>query len=350
MGNRELGSEFNLSLEKLTKKKNNVFQYLSPYTYMACFDSGRSALKHLASFLMEDEEILLPEFICESVINCFNKVNFYKVNKDFSIDVDDLKEKIGNKTKAIFLMHYFGHIQPNDSLEAIADIADENDLLIIEDTTHSIFSASSTIGDYQICSIRKWIPISGGGFLYSKTDKLNLFWNLKYSVSTNNRRTYGMVLKDMFLRQNYDFNEQYRRIFEDCERILDEQKEIYKMSDFSSFIAECVDVEELRQIRIKNYEMLKKSVTPAISLENGECPLVLPIRVKSRNKLRAYLMDNRIYCAVHWPCDNFQPENRLFARECANHLISLPIDQRYNDDDMYYLIEVLEQYGELELC
>ena len=44
------------------------------------------------------------------------------------------------------------------------------------------------------------------------------------------------------------------------------------------------------------------------------CPLVLPVRVKDRDALRRRLMEHRIYCAVHWPFDGVQADERPLAR------------------------------------
>ena len=69
----ELGSEYNLSLSVLEVKEDNIFNYLSDFSKQFYFDSGRSALKHVALHLGPEEKVLLPEFICESVSSCFNR-------------------------------------------------------------------------------------------------------------------------------------------------------------------------------------------------------------------------------------------------------------------------------------
>lgn len=158
--------------------------------------------------------------------------------------------------------------------------------------------------------MRKWFPIPKGGVLYSNEDVLSLFNGINYETDTDNRRSYGMVLKDLFLNQGIDCNSEYRRIFVECEEKLDQQEKIYMLSDFSRFIASCVDVDELRESRIQNYQQLKTAlynmgVIPAVLLEDDECPFVLPIQINERDSFRSYLMNNQIYCAVHWPSMEF---------------------------------------------
>ena len=348
----ELGSEFNLSLSELTVKKNNIFTFLSEYNNVIYFDSGRSALRHISSYIKPGEEILLPEFICESVTGCFREedIRFYRLYNEFTIDIGDLKKKISANTRIIFLMHYFGKVQQEKILNELKSIAVEHGCIIIEDTTHSIFSNSGTVGDYQICSIRKWLPIPKGGMLYAQDDKLGVYESKKYGISTDNERTYGMVLKDMFLKNGFDCNETYRHIFSCCEERLDKQEEIFFISDLARYIATCVGIDELIEVRTNNYLHLRsalneKGITYAVTLKEKECPLVLPIWVKERDHFRSYLMDNRVYCAVHWPFDGKQEEQRPFAKKCAKYMISLPIDQRYGQEEINYLIDVISRYG-----
>ena len=82
----ELGSEFHLDLSSLSKKQDNLFEYLKEYKDLFLYDSGRSAIREFAALLHDEDEVLLPEYICESVINCFdiNRVQFYRIKKKIS--------------------------------------------------------------------------------------------------------------------------------------------------------------------------------------------------------------------------------------------------------------------------
>lgn len=347
----ELGSNFNLLLNELNYKEKNVLYYLREYTFVAFFDSGRSALKHLVSLMGEHDRILLPEYICASVINCFpiNNMDFYSLNDDFTVNTESIKGRITSSTRYIYIMHYFGVLQPLFTLRQIREMADAHGCIIIEDTTHGFFSRSSSIGDYQICSIRKWLPIPNGGILYAKDDLLNAFHQIDYNKSTSNDRAYGMIMKSLFLEGILDCNEQYRRIFSETETQLEQQNNINLISDFSRYIITCIDTDSVRLRRRANYELLqseleKVGLQPAIALDDDECPLVFPIRVSKRDALRQYLMARKIYCAVHWPRDGVMEDQRTFAVDCSDQLLSLPIDQRYGEEEMDYLAEVVKEY------
>ena len=122
------------------------------------------------------------------------------------------------------------------------------------------------------------------------------------------------------------------------------------LSDFSRFIASCVDIGQLQYLRKRNYgllaqRLLHEGFTPVMQIHAEETPLVYLLRVRERNILRAYLMDYNIYSAVHWPFDGIQAESRRFAAQNAEELISLPIDQRYDEAHINYLADVLAGYG-----
>lgn len=342
----ELGSEYNLTLSNLNIADKNLFYYLKNKNY-GLLDSGRSAIKCIC---LPAGKILLPEFICESVIRCFPKdaLIFYKVKSNFIIDLEDLKSKITKSVSVLFFAHYFGMCQPEYIRRNIRKIANENGILLIEDATQSLFSVKSLTGDFLIASIRKWFPIPNGGLLiYAAKNFPTNLCSLKKSC--DNKRAYGMVLKDLYLQGKMDCNMVYRKIFAECESRLDSEKEIYGISDFSKYILSCVDVNDIIFKREKNYKKLRDGldglqIVPAISLDVDECPFVFLLRIPDRDKFRNYLIDHRIYCAVHWPFDGLCSAERSQAKKFGDELISLPIDQRYENRHIEYLISVIKKY------
>ena len=352
MGNRrmELGSEYHLDLSEIHEEENNIFRYLSSFPYAIFYDSGRSAIREFVRMLKEDCVILLPEYICESVIRCFprDRIQFYRIQQDFTIDLKDVRKKMIRQGGVFFLMQYFGKLQPEDTISEVERLAEQNDYIILEDTTHSIFSAAQTIGDYMVCSLRKWMPLSQGGVLYTAYNRIGLP-DAMIKKSIDNRRSEGFVLKSLFLNGEGDYNADYRRIFEECEKSLDQQTESYFLSDFNRFVAGCIDVKQLvdqRKVNARRLRALLGTAFPFLmDYGDDECPLGIPLRVPERDRFRQYLMENHIYCAVHWPFDGICSEVRINAVRNARELITLPIDQRYSEEHMKYLADVILKYG-----
>ena len=351
MGNRrtELGSEYHLDLSELSRVEKNVYHLLDPFPHVIYYDSGRSAIREFAKLMKEGQRVLLPEYICESVIRCFpsERIDFYRVLPDLTIDMEDVKSKLKASNGVFFLMQYFGRLFPEERLQEIGRLAKERGWLILEDTTHSFFSATMTIGDYMVCSLRKWMPISQGGVLYSKDAAIGMP-DFMPEKSADNERITGFILKDQFLKGNGDYNAEYRRIFAACEERLDRQKSSYLMSDLNCFVAECIDVKELVAVRKRNAGLLETLLPQELVLiqfREDDCPFGIPVRVPERNSFREYLMENRIYCAVHWPFDGFLEDQRPGAAANAKELITLPIDQRYAEEDIRYMADIIKKYG-----
>lgn len=346
MGNKiELGSEFNLSLNSLCKIENNLIKYLEKYN-VNWYEYGRTAIRQIH---VDDEKIvLLPEFICESVTNCFKQdmVRFYKIRDNFDIDFDSLCENLDN-VGTIFICHYFGYLQSEDIVKKIRKLADDRGIVLVEDFTQSLFSFETLIGDYGIASIRKWMKVSQGGILFSNRELPDV---TSLEKSTDNSRAYGMILKDMFLKDELDANEKYRQIFTECENRVDTLSDVKRISDFAFFAMQCVDIGELVNKRKENGQYLLKQLAqiglkPVKEYIEEECPLAIPLRVKNRDAFRTYMIENRVYCAVHWPFDGIRACERPGAKYNADTLISLPIDQRYGKTEIDYMIEVIKNYG-----
>ncbi len=86
-----------------------------------------------------DEVITTPYTFASTgnvIIHTGAKPVFVDIKRDtYNIDTEKIKEAITPKTKAIIPVHYAG--QPCD-MKAIMEIAEDNDLFVIEDAAHAI--------------------------------------------------------------------------------------------------------------------------------------------------------------------------------------------------------------------
>jgi perosamine synthetase len=101
------GSSVERLEEKLREKINNQELF--------CTNSGSHALilALKAVKLEEDDEVLLPTYVCSSVVKAVLKVGarprLYDNGIDsWTVNYDSVKEKVTDKTKAIILVHTFG--------------------------------------------------------------------------------------------------------------------------------------------------------------------------------------------------------------------------------------------------
>ncbi len=143
------------------------------YTHM-----GRCGLGALCDYwnLGAGDEILVPAYNCGTEIDLFLKYNlkviFYRVDRKANIDIEDICSRVTNRTKVIYVTHYFGW--PN-KIEELSDYCRKNKIHLIEDCALSLFSNPvdspiGVLGDAAIYSFPKTLPVPDGGALVVSND------------------------------------------------------------------------------------------------------------------------------------------------------------------------------------
>ena len=105
-----------------------------------------------------------------------------------------------------------------------------------------------------------------------------------------------------------------------------------------------IDYKKVIARRRINFKMLHEMLGADNSLsiphmDTFACPMVYPFLPKEDTGMRNRLIGNRIYVARYWQnvlswCNPQDIESQL-----ANHIIPLPIDQRYGEKEMIKIIE-----------
>lgn len=343
----ELGSNYDLRISELSFQDNNIKRYLENDSAFYV-DSGRSAIKMLLPKIKK-KKILLPMYICKSVVDCFSQgfeIQYYKLDMQLKINRRSLENLMDENVGMVYIMHYFGKLQEENDLTYIKQMQQRYHFFILEDTTHSFLTQKETIGDYQVCSLRKWFAVPDGGVLYTRNAKINQKMQLKENALAG-KITEAMILKNLYINKQVDCNDSYRKIFVEQEQKLDTQGEICHISELTSVLLECMDYEKIAQRRKKNwdylYDHLKNQRIKPMYPEKAVdfVPFVFPIITEERNAFRKYLIEHNIYCAIHWPIETEKQraieENGLLEQQ----ILSLPIDQRYTEKEIDYLIQVV---------
>lgn len=187
-----------------------------------------------------------------------------------------------------------------------------------------------------------------GGVFYSRKKFSVEMLNIEDGVSED--KLVGLALKQIYIdNKNLDCNGVYRKIFSDDNRRLKVQKKIYALPPFSRFILERISISNICYKRKRNGKVLRdllagcKGMRPVTGYNDGMIPFTLPVYVDKRDKLRRFLTDNMIYCAVHWPLEESAQRTAENIR-INKHIISLNIDQRYQEEHMLYIIEKIKAF------
>lgn len=136
-----LNSDFLTTGPRVAAFEKDLAEYVGA-KYAVAVSNGTAALHIacLAAGIQEGDEVITTPltFAASSncVLYCGGKTVFADINpRTYNIDPEDIRRKITERTKAIIPVHFTG--QPCD-MEAIQKIADEYNLLVIEDAAHAI--------------------------------------------------------------------------------------------------------------------------------------------------------------------------------------------------------------------
>lgn len=136
-----LKSDYLTTGPKIEEFENILADYVGA-RYAVAISNGTAAL-HSACFaagIEEGDEVITSPITfaasANAVLYCGGEPVFADINsKTYNIDLDDIKRKITDRTKAIIPVHYTG--QPCD-MDNILKIANEYDLTVIEDGAHAL--------------------------------------------------------------------------------------------------------------------------------------------------------------------------------------------------------------------
>ncbi len=136
-------------------------------------NSGTSALElaYELAGINEGDEVIVPVLTCTAtnlpLLHRKAKIVFADITKDLNIDIEDVKNKITDKTKAIVFVHFGGN---NRGLRELVQLGEETGIKIIEDAAQAVGSDYWGAGEFTCVSLQaiKTITSGDGGLLLCK--------------------------------------------------------------------------------------------------------------------------------------------------------------------------------------
>ena len=333
----EIGSEF--WDVPTASKKNDLFPESTQWHL-----SGRSALQAIIKELHGAGAVSMPSWCCDSIIKPFvdagMEVRFYPVCSKGKFD-----QKLDLKSEALLIMDFFGHTGEQPDLSGYEGV-------VIRDVTHSIFSATYNDASYYFGSLRKWCGIWTGGYAWT-ADGHQLVMESGNDHGYIALRQEAMRLKGCYINQIPDADGKlitdkgYLKAYDEAENCL-EDISIAPAEARDKELALHLDVEFIKTRRRANAEVLRRAFSDLLifpELKDADCPMFVPIIISDgkRNELRRYLIENDIYCPIHWPVSSYHKlgeEDRFIY----DNGLSLVCDQRYTEEDMYRMVEVINRF------
>lgn len=321
--------------------------------------TGRGALSLiLRNINIPKKRVLIPSYICESVIKsfeCYNyNIDFYEIDLDLTVDLDTFSRLVEEFDPGIiFLSSYYGFDTLLNLRSKFCPLKNRG-IIIIEDLTHLFFGDTGiSQADYRIASLRKWLPLPDGGVAISKNKAFKIC-----SHQVHHSFIY-MNLKAMRLKRDYvrnhdiELKSEYRILYAESENILDFENDFHEMSNISRLIFNETDFSALRKSRRTNYIRLNDSIKtiswlrPVFNhLPDNVVPLFFPVYInRKRDDVQKYLIKCEIYSPIHWPVPIHLRSNITEKTSYIyNNILSLPCDQRYSYPEMDRILQMLREY------
>ena len=289
---------------------------------------GRNAFRYiLQSIPQEIERLYIPYYTCPVVwehLFFSGRIWFYRIDKNLEI-AEDIE--LGTNDY-IVVNNYFGI---KDLY--ISELSKKYGNHLIIDNAQAFFAP--VIPDtYAFYSPRKFFGVPDGGIAYVA--------NHTKQVQCEEQDDSIDRLEHLQLRREKGAEAGFAT-YQSNEAKLDKLP-MKLMSDYTYEVLRGIDYAEVIEKRRTNYKILHDALgdmnaLALPSINSFECPMVYPfIPKKCDIDLRKMLQEQRIYIATYWP--NLAKLNYDTLEEClAKKIIALPIDQRYNKEDMKRIIE-----------
>ena len=289
-------------------------------------NTGRNCLEYILRARKYDK-VYLPYYTCEVVLEPFKKLSiqyeFYHI--DIQLEITDritLKEN-----EAVLYTNYFGLKQ-----RYVEQLAEKYGSRLIVDNTQA-FYAMPIRGIDTFYTCRKFFGVPDGAYLYCDKE-LDEEIEQDYSYD---RMAHLLKRIDLTAEEGYA---DFRKVDDGLNN-----QPIRKMSKLTQRMMQSIDYEAAAQRRRVNYEMsheaLGKENNLELHLEDDAVPMVYPYLVAMKD-LREKLIQNKIFVARYWTnvLDWTQPEDIEYL--LAHQMQPLPIDQRYGETEMIYIINKIQ--------
>ena len=296
-------------------------------------NTGRNALEYILRSIKDIKSIYLPYFTCEVVLEPIKKLgipyHFYHINPRFEI-AEHINQGEG---EYIIANNYYGI----KDLYIQSLYAHYGDHLIV-DCAQAFFTPVVN-GIKAFYSCRKFVGVADGGIAYLGNE-IGADVSLLEFEPTETHSDHLLIRKEKGAEAGF-FNYQAN------EAALDRQS-IRQMSELTKDALQHIDYEKIKQQRIRNWNILNDALVATNQIQTPltsdfECPMIYPYMVENGLELRKKLISEKIFVAKYWP--NVIPYDGFeFEANLADKVVCLPLDQRYDKEDMNRMFVTINNY------
>jgi len=291
---------------------------------LLALNCGRSCLRYLIR-ARKIQKIALPFFCCDTVRNACQKEGVDI--RQFSIGEDWMPKHFElDKGEWLYVVNAYGQLTQKQILTLKARYRK-----IILDEAQAYFE-EPLAGIDTLYTCRKFYGVPDGAFLATDASPLK---DLPQDESHERMH----FLLGRFERPASEFYHEYA-----SNNAFFDEEDIKQMSLLTENILRGSDDDFIRERRTENFSILDKALHDrnALKLRVPEGAFAYPLMVPHGDEIRKKLITRKIYIPTLWPNVLEDAPKGSWEGELARNILPLPVDQRYDAQDMAWLMEEID--------
>lgn len=302
-----------------------------PFEEYHHLNTARNAIEIVLK-VINPQKVYLPYFTCDVVLEPIDKLKipyeFYNIGFNFEPNIN--VNKIGDKD-CIILSDYFGI-----TTKLVRQFKKHGIKNLIIDNAQALF-AQPIDEAYNIYSPRKFVGLPDGGLVYT---------NNKFELPNEQDQSYDRC-SHLLKRIDLSAEEAYSN-FQINDGLLENQP-TKRMSKLTQHLLRGIDYEKIRKKRIENFNYIANALNSTNIfkineiISSDDVPMVYPYLIENGKEVKQQLIKNKIFIATYWPNVLNWTKNRSWEYFLTENLVSLPIDQRYNEEDMNIVLNSIKR-------
>lgn len=262
---------------------------------------------------------------------------FVDMDDHMEMNVDAVEEKITERTKAILPVHLYGQCS---RMDRIMELAQMHDLIVIEDCAQC---HGSTFGGKLAGTFGKI-----GCFSFYPTKPLGALGDAGAIITDDDA-----LAEKMRLLRNYGSRIKYHNEINGVNSRMDEVQAAVLKVGLQYMDAGNLERRHLAEMYIQGIRNPKVTIPPVYQ-EVYHVYHLFPVLVEDRDGFQANLKQNGVYTQVHYPIPPYVAEcyqdwgyawgDFPNAERYAKHEVSLPIYAGMPEEEVRYVIDVINRY------
>lgn len=296
------------------------------YNNLIAINSVRNGLAYIIESL-KIKKIWLPFYLCDSIQGICEKYklkcSFYEINDAFEPQID-LRNPLG-KGEYIYVVNYYGQLREN----CVRQYKEKYCNIILDNTQAFFVKPFDDIITLYNC--RKFFGVPDGAYI-SGIPIMDKYLGIDIS---------GSRMLHLLGRYEIGAAEFYKE-YQNAEDQFDNMELLY-MSKLTHNLLRAINYDSVKKKREENfstlYSELKNCNCLKIELSSG--PYMYPFMHPDAINIKKQLINNNVYVPTLWP-EVIKKGESVHAMKLAANIIPLPVDQRYNREDMEIIIDIIK--------